>query len=245
MSLPGLALDHAFELRGGWTARARFTTVADGDLAVVRPGPDLDARRGRLSDRPWSWLVQVHGAEVVTVRHPGEHAGVEADAAVTAAPDTLLAVGTADCAPIALVAEGPAGPAVGAVHAGWRGLAAGVVWAAVDRLRALVDPGGGSTPGGFATVRAVLGPCIHASCYEFGAADLDAVVTRVGEEARGITSEGRPALDLPAAARANLARAGVEVVADDAPCTACDTRFHSHRARGDAGRQALLVWLDG
>jgi YfiH family protein len=244
VSLPALALDHAFELRGGRTARARFTTVADGDLAVVRPGPDLDARRHRLSDRPWSWLVQVHGADVVTVRHPGEHAGAEADAAVTAAPDTLLAVGTADCAPIALVAEGPAGPAVGAVHAGWRGLAAGVVGATADSLRALVDPGGTSGSAGPSTIRAVLGPCIHASCYEFGAADLDAVVARVGEDARGTTSEGRPALDLPAAVRAGLARAGVELVADDAPCTACDMRFHSHRARGDAGRQAMLVWLD-
>jgi copper oxidase (laccase) domain-containing protein len=245
------ALDHAVALTGGRVARVRFTTAADGDLSVLRPGPALDARRGALSDRPWSWLVQVHGSEVVEVGSPGEGAGTEADALVSAAPGTLLAVHTADCAPIALVADGdvaggtvaagPSGgsggfgrPVVGAVHAGWRGLAAGVIGAAVDRMRAL----------GAGDVRAVLGPCIHAPCYEFGAADLDRVVAACGEEARGVTAGGRPALDLPAAVRAALDRAGVELVGGEAPCTSCDTRFFSHRARGDAGRQALLVWVE-
>lgn len=224
-------LEHAFALGDGRTARARFTTAADGDLAVVRPGPALDARRLALSPRPWSWLHQVHGAGVVAVTRPGERAGADADAAVTAASDTLLAVHTADCAPIALVADEGV---VAAVHAGWRGLAAGVVDAALDRMRAL----------GAGTTRAVLGPCIHAPCYEFGADDLDTVVARCGDAARGVTATGRPALDLPAAVRAALDRAGVRLVGGDAPCTACDPRFFSHRARGDTGRQALLVWIE-
>jgi multi-copper polyphenol oxidoreductase laccase len=97
------ALEHAFPLAGGRTARVRFTTAAAGDLAVVRPGPALDARRRALSPRPWSWLHQVHEATVVSVAEPGQWAGVDADAAVTATSDTLLAVHTADCAPIALV----------------------------------------------------------------------------------------------------------------------------------------------
>jgi YfiH family protein len=226
------ALEHAFPLAGGRTARVRFTTAADGDLAVVRPGPELDARRRALSSRPWSWLHQVHGADVVTVTEPGEWAGADADAAVTSSPGTLLAVHTADCAPIALVAaEG----VVAAVHAGWRGLAAGVVERAADRMRAA----------GATDLTAVLGPCIHAECYEFGADDLDRVVERCGEVARGVTAGGRPALDLPAAVRAALDRAGATVVGGEAPCTACDLRFFSHRARGDTGRQALLVWIDG
>jgi polyphenol oxidase len=225
------ALEHAFPLACGRTARVRFTTAADGDLAVVRPGPDLDARRRALSPRPWSWLHQVHGAGVVEVTRPGEWAGADADAAVTRAPDTLLAVHTADCAPIALVDhEG----VVGAVHAGWRGLSGGVVDRAVERMRAL----------GATDVTAVLGPCIHAPCYEFGADDLDAVVARCGEAARGVTATGRPALDLPAAVRASLDRAGVRLVGGDPPCTACEARFFSHRARGDTGRQALLVWIE-
>ena len=116
-----MAVDAAFELRGGRVARVLSTTVAAGDLSVLHPGPELDARRRALSDRPWSWLRQVHGATVVTVAAPGDQAGAEADAAVTDAPGTVLAVHTADCAPIALVSdEGP----VAAVHAGWRGLAA-------------------------------------------------------------------------------------------------------------------------
>ena len=225
------ALGQAFPLSGGRTARVRYTTVADGDLAVIRPGPELDARRAALSSRPWTWLNQVHEATVVTVTEPGEWAGAAADAAVTSRSDTLLAVHTADCAPIALVAaEG----VVGAVHAGWRGLAAGVVDGAIERMRAL----------GARSIEAVLGPSIHAECYEFGADDLDRVVERCGEVARGVTADGRPALDLPAAVRAALDRAGATVVGGEAPCTACDRRFFSHRARGDTGRQALLVWIE-
>jgi purine-nucleoside/S-methyl-5'-thioadenosine phosphorylase / adenosine deaminase len=225
------ALEQAFPLSGGRVARVRYTTVSDGDLAVIHPGPTLEARRRALSGRPWSYLHQVHGADVVEVTRPGEWAGADADAAVTTESDTLLAVHTADCAPIALVStEG----VVGAVHAGWRGLAAGVVDAAVERMRAL----------GARSIEAVLGPSIHAECYEFGADDLDRVVERCGEVARGVTAGGRPALDLPAAVRAALDRAGATAVEGEAPCTACDRRFFSHRARGDTGRQALLVWIE-
>jgi polyphenol oxidase len=227
----GFALEHAFPLAAGRTARVRFTTAADGDLAVIRPGPELDARRRALSPRPWSWLHQVHEASVVEVTQPGEWAGVDADAAVTRASDTLLAVHTADCAPIALIADEGV---VGAVHAGWRGLAAGVVDSAIEGMRAL----------GARSIEAVLGPSIHAECYEFGADDLDGVVERCGEAARGVTSDGRPALDVPAAVRATLERSGVRLASGEAPCTACDPRFFSHRARGDTARQALLVWIE-
>jgi YfiH family protein len=224
-------LGHAFELARGRVACVRFTTRADGDLAVAQPAATLAAVRRRLSSRPWTWLHQVHGAGVVTVTRPREGAGVEADAAVTSEPGALLAVHTADCAPVALVADEGL---VGAVHAGWRGLVAGVVERTADALRTA----------GATRLRAVVGPCIHAPCYEFGAADLDLVVERCGEAARGTAATGRPALDLPAAVRAVAARAGAEVVGDEPPCTACDPRFFSHRARGDTGRQAMLVWIE-
>src|SRR6185295_8218635 len=94
-------------------------------------------------------------------RRPAEDAGVEADAAVTSVPGAAIAVQTADCVPIALLADG----AVGVVHAGWRGLAAGVVEGAVQMLREAGD----------GPVRAAIGPCIRARCYEFGASDLDQV----------------------------------------------------------------------
>jgi YfiH family protein len=166
------------------------------------------------------------------VDEPGQHAGARADAAVTATPGAVLAVHTADCAPLALVG---AGGVVGAVHAGWRGLAGGVVEAAVARLR---ERQAGA-------VRAVVGPCIHPECYEFGPDELATLAARYGPEVEGRTSWGRPALDLPATVRAALARAGVSEIGLAPQCTACDLRFFSHRARGDTGRQAMLVWMDG
>jgi copper oxidase (laccase) domain-containing protein len=91
-------------------------------------------------------------------------------------------------------------------------------------------------------LEAVLGPCIHADCYEFGAADLDAVASRLGDGVRATTSEGSTALDLPAAVRASLAAAGVHRFQDVGVCTACSNDYFSWRARGELGRQALVVW---
>jgi polyphenol oxidase len=208
-------------------AELRFTGRRHGDLAVGAPG--VEAQRRAVADHPWTWLRQVHGPAVVVVTEPGEHAGVTADAAVTAVPGAVVSVQTADCAPIALVAPG----AVGAVHAGWRGLAAGVVPAAVAALREL-------TPG---PVRAVLGPCIRPDCYEFGSDDLDEVAGALGDAVRSRTATGAPALDLPAAVRSELAAAEVDDVEDLGTCTACSEDHWSHRARGDVERQALAAWL--
>jgi YfiH family protein len=191
----------------------------------------LAARRREVIDLPWTWLRQVHGARVVTVQHAGDAAGEAADAAVTAVPGAALAVHTADCAPVVLVADG----VVGVVHAGWKGLVEGVIPAAVDAMRAL----------GAGDVDAVLGPCIHAECYEFGPDDLAAVAAVLGDDVRGVTAAGRPALDVPAAVRAAAAHAGVRRVDDVGLCTSCDdTRWFSHRARAETGRQAAVVWLE-
>lgn len=187
-------------------------------------------RRRGLVDLPWTWLRQVHRASVAVVTHPGGGAGKAADAAVTAVPGAALAVHTADCAPVVLHGDG----VVGIAHAGWRGLLAGVIPATVDAMRAL----------GAGEVDAVLGPCIHAECYEFGADDLAAVAAALGDGVRGVTASGRPALDVPAAVRAAAREAGVRDVDDVDACTSCDaTRYFSHRARGEAGRQAAVVWL--
>ena len=212
-------------------AQVRFTAAADGNLSILQDPTVVAARRRGVVDLPWTWLRQVHGAEVVVVGSPGDGAGREADAAVTAQPGAVLAVQTADCAPVALLS--PEG-VVGAAHAGWRGIEAGVLGATVDAMRAL----------GASQVSAVLGPCIHLECYEFGKADLDRLAERLGDEVRGTTSAGRPALDVPAAVRLALAEAGVDQIDDVDTCTSCDTGYFSHRARGDTGRQALLVWLE-
>lgn len=184
-----------------------------------------------MAPGPWTWLTQVHGSEVVTVTRPGEHAGARADGAVTAVPGAVLAVHTADCAPVVLLADG----AVGVAHAGWRGLEAGVVGATARALEALGHP----------PRRAVVGPCIRPERYAFGEGDLERLVARWGPAVRGRTLDGAPALDLPAAVRAALAEAGVDDVDEDGTCTAADAeRYWSHRARGEAGRMATVAWLE-
>jgi copper oxidase (laccase) domain-containing protein len=164
----------------------------------------------------------VHGATVVTVTAPGEHAGAEADAAVTRVPGARLAVRTADCVPVVLV--GDAG--IGVVHAGWRGLAAGIIQATMAEM--------GSVQ------RAVIGPHIRAGCYEFSPADLDEVATALGDGVRGSTTWGTPALDLTAGVRAAL---GAIPIDDAGACTACSDLYFSWRARKDTARFATIAWM--
>jgi YfiH family protein len=209
-----------------------FTTRHQGDLAVAQPDVVVEPRRRDVVDLPWTWLRQVHGREVVTVTRPAEWTGATADAAVVTVPGAALAVHTADCAPVVLLAAGMAGVA----HVGWRGLAAGVVEAAVERI---VEAG--AEAGG---LEAVIGPCIRPECYEFGPDDLDRVAAAVGEEVRATTAAGAPALDLAAGIRAVLDRAGVGSFQDTGDCTACGRDWFSHRARGETGRQAAVVWLE-
>lgn len=217
----------------------RYTGRAEGDLGSLAergplgPSSELVARRQAIAPGPWTWLRQVHGAGVVEVVAPGDRAGAEADAAVTAHPDAVLCILTADCAPLAFTsAEGVRGVA----HAGWRGLAEGVIAATVAAMRRA----------GASTIEASLGPCIHPECYEFSADDLEVVASRLGDHVRATTAAGRPALDLPNAVRTELARAGAVLTDDRCTCTACEVdvdgswRWFSHRARGDVERQALV-----
>jgi copper oxidase (laccase) domain-containing protein len=227
----------------GVTAWFRFTDRSDGDLALASAG--VERRRRQLLGLPWTWLRQAHGAEVVVVRRPGAGAGCAGDAAVTIVPNAALSVQVADCAPLVLIGEtggGDAGDggavgaaAIGVVHAGWRGLIAGVVPAAVGAMRRL----------GAGPIRAVIGPCIHTECYEFGAGDLDAAAMALGESVRGRTAGGRPALDLVAGARASLRAAGIDACDDIDICTGCSPRHWSHRAAGERERQAVVACLRG
>lgn len=174
----------------------------------------------------------MHGSLVHVVTGDATEAVQTGDALVTADPTARLVMLTADCASIAL--GSPEG-VFAAVHAGWRGLAAGVVESAAAAMR----DAGASAVGGS------LGPCIHAECYAFSQPDLSSLVDRYGDQVRGVTSAGGLALDLPATVRAAFARAGVTDVPGVDRCTACDERYFSHRARQDAGRQALIVWRQG
>ena len=209
--------------------RSVFTDVRHGDL-MVRTDPDvLAARRAAVCERPWSWLRQVHGARVITVTEPGQHAGEEADGAVTRVPGAVLAVQTADCAPVLLTGDG----VVGVAHAGWRGLEAGVVEATASAMADL-----GSPP-----THAVLGPCIRARCYEFGDAELDLVAARYGDAVRATTAWGTPALDVAAGIAEACRRLRIEFT-DLGTCTACSPNHWSHRARAEPQRQALVAWIE-
>jgi YfiH family protein len=222
-------------LSDGLSAWWRFSERRDGDLRVSSPPRQLAERRRALVDLPWAWNTQVHGAAVRTVLDETDlevDNGAEADALVTNRPGVVLSVNVADCAAVALLS--PQG-VIGAVHAGWRGLHAGVVESAVDAMRNL----------GARVVTAWLGPCIHPECYEFGADDLATMAERYGPAVRARSATGTPALDLPMAVAAALGRARVELMGAAEACTGCDPgRFYSFRARRNEARHALAVWLE-
>lgn len=179
--------------------------------------------------------VQVHGAVVLSA-DSGLALG-EADASVSTRSGVAVGVVTADCVPV-LVAAG--GSAVAAVHAGWRGLARGVIPRALEALAAAA-PGAG--------VVAAIGPSIGPCCYEVDAPVIEAMRERFGAAAEGALRPVRPGhalLDLATLARAALLAAGVpaRAIGTVAACTRCDAeRFHSFRRDGPrAGR--LLSWIE-
>jgi polyphenol oxidase len=223
-----------FTDRHGGVSRAPYATLnladhVDDDPAAVAENRARAAGAvgGRPQDsRAWVWLRQVHGCDVVTVDAPPAAPPI-ADAAVTTRAGLPLVVLTADCAPVALVAP----DAIAVAHAGWPGLEQGVLGAAVAALRACSD----------GPIHAVLGPCVHPARYEFGADLLERLVERLGPEVAARTETGAPALDIPAAVRSALARAGVDDLDEVDVCTAASPDHFSHRRDGVTGRQALVV----
>jgi hypothetical protein len=178
------------------------------------------------------WLRQVHGTGVV--RHEGgAQPPPEADAAVAFDAGRVCAVLTADCLPVFLCDH--AGGRVAVAHAGWRGLAGGVLEAAVAAL--------GCAPG---ELLAWLGPAIGPGAYEVGGDVVAAFAARSGPD---LSAAFRPhgdrwLFDLYAAARIKLAHAGVRSVCGGGFCTHSDPqRFYSFRRDGVTGRMASLIWL--
>jgi YfiH family protein len=231
-----------FELPGG--GRALFTTRAEGNLSTMR-GPLHERGRGerdRLCARlGLRWLCagrQVHGSVVQRVvaqaeadpadrrgalaGSGGEAVAIDADGHATVLRKVGTMVLVADCLPVVLGAGG----AVAALHAGWRGLAGGVLEEGVRALREL---------GGAGEIAAIVGPGAGPCCYEVGE-EVHAAFG--GAHRQGLN------LDLPALARERLVAAGVAHVEDVGVCTICDERLFSHRREGSlAGRQAGIAWL--
>jgi YfiH family protein len=217
-----------------WSAQGVSTGRSEGDMGhggvyVHDVSPEVEARRRRVVDLPWTWLRQVHGNRVLRVTRPGEGAGEVADAAVCATAGCAIAVLSADCAPV--VFDSPQG-VFAVAHAGWVGLTNGVLERTVEEMRAL----------GATEIGAVLGPCVGVECYEFGPDDLDRVALHLGDGVRGSTPSGAPALDMAAAVGAALHRVGVGPLHDVGICTACSPDHFSWRSRGEQQRQATVVW---
>lgn len=232
----------AFTERTGGTSAPPFDemnlSAATGDdpVAVLRNRTRVC---GALDIEPFAVVRQVHGSACIPVEaaeagsgfdpRPGGGPVASADAMVSMAPGVFLGILVADCVPIALAS--PEEGQIAAVHAGWRGLAAGVVNAAVGTF---ADP---------TTVRAAVGPAIGPDHYEVGEEVVSAVTEVAGRATMAKPVDGRFRLDLAATAAGLLRALGVAEVEAAGLCTACEPkRFYSHRRDGPAtGRQALIA----
>jgi YfiH family protein len=219
-------------------ARVLFTSRAHGNLSThsgERHEHGRAARERLCGDLGLEWLCasrQVHGTNVQRVLSLGASRGeavpIEADGHATALAGVGTMVLTGDCLPVALAGQAAddRDGVIAMLHAGWRGLAGGVLEEGVRAVREL---------GARGPIEAVVGPGAGVCCYEV-AAEVHAAfggAHRVGEN-----------IDLRAIAHDRLLAAGVARVHHARACTICDARFFSHRREGDrAGRQAGVAWL--
>ncbi len=205
------------------------------------------ARLATLAGVPIAWLEQVHGtdvarAETVLAQQAKGEAMVRADACVTTQPQIGCAVVTADCLPVLICDQ--AGQAVGAAHAGWRGLAAGVLENTATQVAALA---------GNSALCAFLGPAIGQQAFEVGAEVRDIFMQAATLAERDATAAAfyphaeRPnkyLANLYQLARLRLARLSIRSIEDGQWCTVSDpTRFYSYRRDGVKAGFASLIWL--
>lgn len=187
------------------------------------------ANRKLLSDRlnlaaQPVWLEQVHGNEVVVVSSPTKQVPT-ADASITTQPKLPLAILTADCLPIVIWDESH--HRVAALHAGWRGLANGIIERVMTHFEGK-------------SVYVWIGPGIGPCHYEVDAAVRESFTS---SEAFKNSRPGHYRFDLAAEARRQFRQLGVSHIKDMQVCTACDERFYSYRRDGETGRFATLAWL--
>ncbi len=218
--------------RAGGVSQPPFDTLNLGDH-VADDGLAVAENRRRLSHalgcRP-AWLQQVHGVEVVEA-DPSQV--VQADASWSATPGVASAIMTADCLP-ALFCD-KAGTKVAAAHAGWRGLAAGVLEATVAALA--VPP---------TEVLVWLGPAIGPQAFEVGGEVREAFLADHAQASQAFQpsrNAGRFMADIYQLARIRLAACGVTTVYGGGACTYSDPRFYSYRRAAHTGRFASLIWL--
>lgn len=233
----------AMSTREGGVSAVPFDTLNLGRAVGDAPAAVIENRRrftAALEGARPVWLSQVHGARVLRLTADTPD-GEAADASVATTPGVACTVSVADCLPVLFAA--PEARGVAAAHAGWRGLAAGVLEAT---LAALCDAAACAP----AEVGAWLGPCIGPRRFEVGADVLDAfgadAVHRFVPQAVGDGAAPKWLADLPGLARDRLRAAGVTRISGGAWCTVEDaSRFFSFRRDRVTGRMAAAVWLRG
>lgn len=200
--------------------------VEDDPVAVAK---NRERLLSLLGCRP-AWLQQVHG---VAVAHADPERVDEADASWTATPGVACTVMTADCLPVLFCDR--AGTRVAAAHAGWRGLANGVLETTLDALA--VEP---------EQTLVWLGPAIGPQAFEVGAEVREAFVSTHAQAASAFVpsvNASRFMADIYQLARIRLAARGISAVYGGGFCTVTDSRFYSYRRAAQTGRFASLIWL--
>lgn len=261
-SLRAIGVSHAFSTRRGGVSAGIFDSLnfgnpsdlpreqrdppsnIDRNLAILVEAAGVELREQREIVQ----VYQVHGAKAHVVRagtptHPdspdpitGESRDTKADAIVTDDPVRVLCVRTADCTPI-LLASGD-GRVVGAVHAGWRGVIAGVAARALEAMRSL----------GATNIHAVIGPCISQAHFEVGPEVVREFATAFGADSPcrvvdAANPQSKGFIDLQAALRMQLAAAGVRAIETINLCTVArsDLFFSHRRDNGRTGRMASII----
>lgn len=229
----------AFTLRTGGVSAAPYDSLNMGASIGDTPDAVTENRRRvrealRLPGEP-VWLAQVHGTDVVALGADSASADMpEGDASVAWVPGLVCAIRVADCMPVLFAAQD--GGAVGAAHAGWRGLAGGVLEATVERMGVPAS-----------RLIAWMGPAIGQANFEVGD-DVRLAFTGTDPDAVSAflpNARGRWQCDLYALARRRLAAMGVSGVYGGGWCTFADTaRFFSYRRSSQCGRMAALIWMD-
>ncbi len=227
----------AFTTRRGGVSKGPFASLNLASHVGDEPRRVQSNRRGLradlgLPDEPF-WLDQVHGNRVVCA-DAGNEAAPAADGAWSSQVGTVCAVLVADCLPVLLADT--KGRLVAAVHAGWRGLATGILENAVDALRRARLKN--------VELQAWIGPAISQTHFEVGGEVLAAFADHVSFQAHHFRAQGnRWHADLPGIARARLGAAGVHnVYGGDACSYASPYCFYSYRRDGQCGRMAGLIW---
>ncbi|MDB5979212.1 MAG: laccase [Pseudomonas sp.] len=218
--------------RAGGVSLAPFDSFNLGDHVDDDPRAVAANRlylTSHLAVQP-AWLSQVHGIDVA---HADPLHVVAADASWTDTPNVACSIMTADCLPVLFCDR--AGTRVAAAHGGWRGLAAGILEATVDRMQA---------PG--SEIIVWLGPAIGPKAFEVGPEVREAFMRTHPETIEAFVpsiNDGRFMADIYALARLRLAACGVTAVYGGGLCTVTDPRFYSYRRSARTGRFASLVWI--